>query len=80
MHGIYVKEGQYSQHRGTPFCAMAFHLVMLLVIAIMQLSKQNLYDTPLESSIHGESEYSRALIITPCLITQPCYSHQISLG
>ena len=24
--------------------------------------------------------YSRALIITPCLITQPCYSHQLCLG
>ena len=36
---------------------MAFHLVMLLVIAMMQLSLQNLYDSPLESSFHGESEY-----------------------
>ena len=24
--------------------------------------------------------YSKALIITPCLITQPCYLHQICLG
>ena len=38
MHGIYVKEGQYSQHRDSPFCAMVFHFVMLLMIAIMQLS------------------------------------------
>ena len=57
MHGIYLKEGLYSQHRGTPFCAMVFHFVMLLMIAIMQLSLQNLYDTPLESFFHGESEY-----------------------
>ena len=57
MHGIYVKEGQYSQHRGTSFCAMVFHFVMLLMIVIMQLSLQILYNISLESHFHGESEY-----------------------
>ena len=56
-HCIYEKEGQYLQHRGTPFCSMVFCFVMLLMIALMQLRLQNLYDTPLESFFHGESEY-----------------------
>ena len=30
--------------------------------------------------VNVANKYSRALIITPCLITQPCYSHQICLG
>ena len=54
---IYVKKGQYSQDKVTPFCAMVFHSVMLLIIAIMQLSSQNLCDTSLESFFHGGSEY-----------------------
>ena len=53
----FMKKGQYSHHRGTPLCAMVFHFVMLLKIAIMQLRLLNLYDTPLESFFHGESEY-----------------------
>ena len=36
---------------------MVFHFVMLLMIATMQLSLQNFYDTPLESFFQGESEY-----------------------
>ena len=28
----------------------------------------------------NSDSYSKALIITPCWITQPCYSHQIWLG
>ena len=32
------------------------------------------------AQVGEQSNYSRALIITPCLITQPCYSHQICLG
>ena len=32
------------------------------------------------AKVKQHPKYSRALIITPCLITQPCYSHQICLG
>ena len=61
MHGIFVIIGQHSEHSEKPFCAIAFHLVTLLKIVTMQLECMEFllifYNTSLESSFNGKSEY-----------------------
>ena len=57
MHGICLKESQYSQHIGTQFSAIVFNFVMQIMIILIWLSLQNLYVTPLESFFDKEGEY-----------------------